>query len=176
VALSGFAGTMMSQLTFAAAAVVAGVVLPEADGLAEAPSAASLMLVECWPRTTMTIPMSSPSATGIAIVTAMRAKRLWLLRRRGAGLCPENIQPTSLSALPTGDTVARVRMTAARNPKDFRRGRMGLVPGRDSGNFLNESFRISNVAGQTICYTDEIVLLLAAEYGRYHSNVTDRLL
>ena len=38
VALSGFAGTMMSQLTLAAA-VVAGVVLPEAEGLAEAPSA-----------------------------------------------------------------------------------------------------------------------------------------
>ena len=38
VALSGFAGTMMSQLTFAAA-VVAGAVLPEAEGLAEAPSA-----------------------------------------------------------------------------------------------------------------------------------------
>ena len=38
VALSGFAGTMMSQLTFAAVVVV-GAVLPEADGLAEAPSA-----------------------------------------------------------------------------------------------------------------------------------------
>ena len=118
VALSGFAGTMMSQLTFAAV-VVAGVVLLEAEGLAEAPSAVSLMLAECWPRTTITIPISSASATGMAIVTATRAERLWLLRRRGAGLCPENIQPTSLSALPTGDTVAPVRMTAARNPKDF---------------------------------------------------------
>src|SRR5579863_3832153 len=119
--------------------------------------------------------MSSASATGIAIVIATRAERLWLLRRRGAGLCPENIQPTSPFRTPNGRHSSPSQNDRGKESERFLTRSDRARPCRDSGNFLTESFRISNVAGQTICYRDEIVLLLAAEYGRYHSNVTDRL-
>ena len=96
LALSGFAGTMMSQLTFAAAAVAAGVVLLAAEGLADAPSAAGSIVVELVPRTTMTIAISSPSATGMARMAAIRVPRFQFARRRRADLRPVTIQFTSI--------------------------------------------------------------------------------
>ena len=77
---SGFAGTMMSQLTLAAAVVVPvldpdGAADGEAlgDALAEAPSAASPRLVTVErPATATTIPITRPNTTGIATATAIR--------------------------------------------------------------------------------------------------------
>ena len=82
--MSGCAGTMMSQLTLANAVVV-GVVDPDgaadaaadgealADALAEAPSAASPRLVTAErPAIATTTPITRPSTTGIAIMTAIR--------------------------------------------------------------------------------------------------------
>jgi hypothetical protein len=81
-ALSGFAGTMMSQLTLAA--VVVPVPDPEgaedgaadgaalADALGEAPRAASPSLVTAErPATATTIAITRPNSTGIAIATAL---------------------------------------------------------------------------------------------------------
>src|SRR6202044_2636615 len=78
-ALSGFAGTMMSQLTLADAVVVP-VADPDgaadgealADALAEAPSAASPRLVTAErPAIATTTPITSPNTTGIAMMTAI---------------------------------------------------------------------------------------------------------
>jgi hypothetical protein len=99
---SGFAGTMMSQLTLAAVVVVVPVPPVDADALAEAlalaPSAAGLMVEFPPPETAMNAPMATPSATGMATGTAIRAMRLRPARRRHADLRPEIIQFTSMSA------------------------------------------------------------------------------
>jgi hypothetical protein len=111
-AVSGFAGTMMSQLTFAAAAAGAVAVavavgaalaaLTDGDGvapgeaLALAPAAVWLMAVlEGPPVNARTAPSVRPRAIGMARGTAMRAARL-CGRRRHAGLCPVRIQSTSM--------------------------------------------------------------------------------
>ena len=79
--MSGFAGTMMSQLTLAAAAVVAvelladGAALAEELALAPTPSAVWLMVEFPPPETAMKTPIVTPSATGMASGTAMRAMR-----------------------------------------------------------------------------------------------------
>jgi hypothetical protein len=109
-AVSGFAGTMMSQLTFAAAAAGAVAVavgaglaaLTDGDGvapgeaLALAPAAVWLMAVlDGPPVNARTAPSVRPRAIGMARGTAMRAARL-CGRRRHAGLCPVRIQSTSM--------------------------------------------------------------------------------
>ena len=91
-AVSGFAGTMMSQLTLAAAVVVPvldpdGATDGEAlgDALAEAPRAASPRLVTVErPATATTTPITRPNTTGIAIVTAIREEGFLRLYRRHA--------------------------------------------------------------------------------------------
>jgi hypothetical protein len=91
LALSGFAGTMMSQLTLTAAVVVAAAE-PLADALAEAlaltPRAAWLMIEFPPPETAMKTPIAAPSATGMASGTATRAMRFRPVRRRHADLRP----------------------------------------------------------------------------------------
>ena len=82
-ALSGFAGTMMSQLTFAAVVVAVpepdGAVDGAADGeaLADAPTPSAALprsvTVE-RPATMITAPITRPNTTGIAIVTAIRGE------------------------------------------------------------------------------------------------------
>jgi hypothetical protein len=72
--------------------VVVVLLVADADGLAEAPSAVGLRSLECPPLWTATmIPTTSPSATGMAMGTAMRMRRLLLPRRRHEDLCPEGI-------------------------------------------------------------------------------------
>ena len=94
VALSGFAGTIMSQLTLTAVVVAAAEPLADAlaEALALAPSAAWLMVEFPPPETAMKTPMPTPSATGMASGTAMRAIRLWPVRRRHADLRPAIIR------------------------------------------------------------------------------------
>jgi hypothetical protein len=112
-ALSGFAGTMMSQLTLAAAVVVP---VPDPDGavdgatdgealgdaLAEAPSAASPRSVTAErPATATTIPITRPNTTGIAIATAIREELFLRLYRRHANRSLLSIGfDTSLSESP----------------------------------------------------------------------------
>jgi hypothetical protein len=109
---SGFAGTMMSQLTLAAVVVVAGVELVDdgdglvlapdegaAEGLAELPRAPSLTLSECPPpERTTTAPIPSPSAAGMAKITAVRAAR-FLPRLRHADRRLVDIRSTSMSPM-----------------------------------------------------------------------------
>ncbi len=123
-ALSGFAGTMMSQFTLAAAAACAGAAgvdaLGEAleqgaaadaeaaaagadataAGLADAatqlPSADWLIVVLLLPETAMMIPSVRPNAIGMARGTAMRAARLLRPRRRHPDRCPLSMQSTSM--------------------------------------------------------------------------------
>jgi hypothetical protein len=84
-AVSGFAGTTMSQLTLVAAVVVAalpvadgdGLADPDgpadADGLAEAPRAVWVILTECpFPVIAMIIPRVRPTAIGTARAIVMR--------------------------------------------------------------------------------------------------------
>jgi hypothetical protein len=108
-AVSGFAGTTMSQLTLAAAAAAAGAVAVAA-GLAAALAAADALALglavapaaDCWmvvldgpPVNARTAPSVRPNAIGMARGTAMRAARL-CGRRRHAGLWPVRIQSTSM--------------------------------------------------------------------------------
>src|SRR6266566_2466948 len=106
-ALSGFAGTMMSQFMLAAAAGAAGAVAVAAadgaaiaealpEGLAEAPRADWSMCVVLPPETARMIPRVRPNAIGMARGTAIRAARLLPPRRRHADLCPLSIQSTSM--------------------------------------------------------------------------------
>src|ERR1700722_7784804 len=73
-AVSGFAGTMMSQLTLAAAVAAAATdgSLGLAEGLAPAPNAAWLTLVESLSVTAITRPITRAIASGMATVTAIR--------------------------------------------------------------------------------------------------------
>src|SRR6266851_386152 len=107
-ALSGFDGTMMSQLTLAAAAAAAtgavavaaadGAAIAEAlpEGLAEAPRADWSICVVLPPETARMIPRVRPNAIGMARGTAIRAARLLPPRRRHADRCPLSIQSTSM--------------------------------------------------------------------------------
>ena len=106
-ALSGFAGTMMSQLglfddtaatagAFAAGAFAAPAAEALADGLAESPAAVWAMCVVLPPEAAMMIPRVRPNAIGMARGTAIRAARLLPPRRRHADLCPLSIQSTSM--------------------------------------------------------------------------------
>src|ERR1700722_3154867 len=91
-AVSGLAGTMMSQLTLATAVVVAApvpvaeVLVDDggalAEGLAEAPSAVGLAFSESPSVSAIAAPMTSASANGMPMGTAMRATRRFLRRRR----------------------------------------------------------------------------------------------
>ncbi len=86
-AVSGLRGTMMSQLTLAAAVVAAAAVADGArtapppvaalaDGLAEAPSAVSPSSVPAErPLTAITTATTRPRATGIATATAIPEER-----------------------------------------------------------------------------------------------------
>jgi hypothetical protein len=93
-ALSGFAGTMMLQLTLVVEVVVA-VEVADGDGLAEglafAPSAVWLMVDGLLPENASTIAMVTPSTTGMATGTAKRAAQLRPPRRRAADRCPIGI-------------------------------------------------------------------------------------
>ena len=102
-ALSGFAGTMMSQLGLFddrphgrgdAGRRRGGGSL--ADGLAESPAADWAMRVVLPPETARTIPRVRPNAIGTARGTAIRAARLLPPRRRRADRCPLSIQSTSM--------------------------------------------------------------------------------
>src|SRR6266700_3426429 len=118
-ALSGSAGTMMSQSVLSAAAC-AGAPDPDADGHgdgaaeadagalplatgalalaaaeAQLPSADCSIVVVLPPETARMIPRVRPKAIGMARGTAMRAARL-CPRRRHADLCPLSIQSTSM--------------------------------------------------------------------------------
>jgi hypothetical protein len=93
LALSGFAGTMMSQLTLGAAVVAVepladGAALAEELALALAPRAAWLMVEFPPPENAMKTPIVTPSATGMASVTAVRGMRFRPARRRHADLRP----------------------------------------------------------------------------------------
>jgi hypothetical protein len=84
----------------AAAGLPEAAALPDAAGLADgephAPSADWLMVVTGPPETARISPRVSPKAIGIASGIAMRAARLFLLRRRHADRCPLSIQSTSM--------------------------------------------------------------------------------
>src|SRR5262245_40327113 len=89
-ALSGWAGTMMSQSVLSdETACTAGAV---EGGLAVAPRADWLIFVVLPPETARTIPRIRPNAIGMARGTAMRAARL-CPRRRDADRCPLSINP-----------------------------------------------------------------------------------
>ncbi len=95
-ALSGWAGTMMSQFgLFDDTACTAGAV-DTARAEAEAPRDDCCMCVVLPPETARTIPRVRPNAIGMARGTAIRAARLLLPRRRHADLCPLSIQSTSM--------------------------------------------------------------------------------
>src|SRR5580698_8585913 len=107
-ALSGFAGTMMSQLTLAAAGAAGAVAVavagrsagaePPPDGLDEPPRADSVTCVVLPPETARTTPRVRPNAIGTARGTAIRAARLLPPRRRDADRCPLSIPSTSVSS------------------------------------------------------------------------------
>src|SRR5580692_8497391 len=78
-AVNVFAGTMMSQLTLAA--VVVAVLVDDgslalAEGLAPAPNAAGLAVVESLSVTAITSAITRAIASGMATVTVMREMRL----------------------------------------------------------------------------------------------------
>jgi hypothetical protein len=121
-ALSGLAGTMMSQFTLATVVTGGGATdaLADAEALAHWPAGAvgpldgpadaealapalthdpradwSIVVAPLF-ETARMIPRVKPNAIGMARGTAMRAARLFLLRRRHADRCPLSIQSTSM--------------------------------------------------------------------------------
>jgi hypothetical protein len=67
------------------------------DGLAKAATAADWLIVVVLPPViARIIPRVNPKAIGMARGTAIRAARLFLLRRRHADRCPLGIQSTSM--------------------------------------------------------------------------------
>ena len=106
-AVSGFAGTMMSQFTLAAvvttgvlalaAALALGCALPLADGLAAPPRADwSRLDYARLRRRRRSQPTTSPSATGTASGIAIRATRILCARRRLTDGCLLLIESTSV--------------------------------------------------------------------------------